>query len=119
MRVATVARIALGSACLAVPTQLLALVGGLDRDDTRTRAIVRVLGARLALQAGADLWLGPRTRKFDVGVDLVHAASMLPVAALWPAHRRTALVSAAIATGTATLDAAAGRSVRYRSPQRD
>ncbi|HEY3529306.1 MAG TPA: hypothetical protein VGK78_09155 [Nocardioides sp.] len=114
MRPATVARVLLGGACIAVPTQLLAVIGGLDRDDGHTRAIVRVLGARLVAQSVADLALGPRTRGFDAAVDLIHAASMVPVAAHWPAHRRTAVASAAIATGTAVLDAVGGRAHRPR-----
>jgi hypothetical protein len=104
MRVATVCRLGLGAACLSRPTQVLSTVGGLDRDDEHTRTIVRVLGARLMAQTVADLLLGPRTRGFDAAVDLLHAASMVPVAVRYPAHRRTATVSAALATGTAVLD---------------
>jgi hypothetical protein len=52
----------------------------------------------------ADLSFGRRTRVPDVLVDLTHAASMLPAAALWRQHRRSALASAALATGIAVLD---------------
>jgi hypothetical protein len=104
MRIATVVRLVLGGACLVVPGGVLALVGGPDRDDQTTRLVARLLGGRLVVQAGADLAFGQRTRGLDVVVDLAHAASMLPAAARWPAHRRTALVSAAAAAGTAVLD---------------
>lgn len=104
MRPAPVARLALGGACLAVPTQLLAAIGGLDRDDRHTRTIVRVLGGRLLLQGALGMALGRRTRGLDVLVDLTHAATMLPVVAWWPAHRRSAGVSGLLAAGTALLD---------------
>lgn len=106
MRSATAARVLLGGACLAAPDRVLALVGGPDRADRRTRKVAQVLGARLVLQAGLDLAFGARTRGVDVAVELSHAASMLPVAVIWPAHRRSALVSAGLATGMALLDIA-------------
>lgn len=115
MRGATAARLVIGGICLTAPRQVLSLVGGLDRDESDTRPIVRVLGARLVLQAGVDVAVGPRTRVVDVVVDLAHAASMVAAAARWPTHRRTALVSAALAGGTAVLDLAAGRMQRSRS----
>jgi hypothetical protein len=83
---------------------MLAAVGAPDRTDRTTQLVTRVLGARLVVQAALDLALGRRTRALDVVVDLTHAASMLPAAALWSEHRRSALASAAIATGIAALD---------------
>jgi hypothetical protein len=104
MRPATAARLLLGVPCVVVTGRVLSAVGAPDRDDRRVRRIARVLGVRLVLQAGLDLAWGRRTRGFDVAVELTHAASMLPAAVLWPAHRRTACVSAALATGIALLD---------------
>ena len=104
MRAATAGRLLLGTACLADPSRLLGVVGGLDRDDARTRVIVRVLGGRLLVQGLADLAVGARTRVPDVVVDLTHAASMVEVARRWPDHRRSALVSAALASAIALLD---------------
>jgi hypothetical protein len=104
VRSATAARAALGSTCLVAPGPVLEVIGGPDMDDPATQLVVQVLGGRLLLQAAADLALGRRTRRFDVLVDLTHAASMLPVAARWPSHRRAALVSAAAATAIALLD---------------
>jgi hypothetical protein len=112
MRAATVARLLLGTACVAAPGPVLDVIGGADRDDQRTRTVTRVLGGRLVLQAAADLGFGARTRRLDVAVDLSHAASMMPVAAIWPSHRRTALASAALATSIAVLDLRAPRVLR-------
>jgi hypothetical protein len=109
MRPATLVRAALGGACLVAPGSVLTVVGGDDRDDAATRVVAQVLGARLLLQAGADLVLGARTRGLDVAVDALHAASMVPVAVLWPDHRRSAVVSAAAAAATAGLDLGTGR----------
>jgi hypothetical protein len=66
--------------------------------------IVRVLGGRLVVQAVAELAWGPRARVLNAGIDATHAASMIVAAWRWPQHRRSALVSAAVAAGTATLD---------------
>ena len=55
-------------------------------------------------RALADLALGPRTRVPDIVIDVTHAATMVVVADRWPDHRRSAMVSAALATGTAALD---------------
>jgi hypothetical protein len=104
MRAATLGRLVVGAGCLAAPGAVLGLVGGPDRDDPTTQLVARVLGVRMLLQAGADLVLGRRTRGVAVLVELTHAGSMLPVAARWPEHRRTALVSAATATTLALLD---------------
>jgi hypothetical protein len=104
VRPATTARLALGSAALAYPARLLGAVGGLDRGDAGTRVVVRVLGGRLLAQGLADLALGRRTRVPDVVIDTTHAASMVVVADRWPDHRRSALVSAAVASAIALLD---------------
>jgi len=112
MRSATAARATLGAACVAAPGPLLELIGGPDMDDPTTQVVVRVLGGRLLLQVAADLAWGRRTRRVDVLIDLTHAASMLPVAARWPHHRRSALVSAVSAAGTALLDLPHPRVVR-------
>ena len=101
VRTATAARVVLGTLCLAAPDRVLVAVGG---RASRTNTIVRVLGGRMVLQAGLDVALRARSRRLDVAVELAHAASMLPVSMIWPAHRRPALVSAAAATGIVLLD---------------
>ena len=87
------------------PGRALDLIGGPDRDDEMTRSITRVLGGRLVIQAMIDVALGPRTRVPDVVVDVTHAMSMVVVARRRPVHRRSAMVSAALACGMALLDA--------------
>jgi hypothetical protein len=99
-----VARLVLGTVYVAVPDRVLAAVGGPDQEDPRATRIARVLGARLLLQGVLDAALGSRTRRVDIVVELAHAASMVPVALIWPTHRRSALVSAACATGILLLD---------------
>ena len=109
MRAATVARLVLGGACLAAPETVLGAVGAPDHSDRRVQVIARILGLRLVLQAGLDAARGRSTRDLDVAVELTHAASMLPVAVIWPWHRRSASVSAALATGIAVLELAGRR----------
>jgi hypothetical protein len=107
-----VARLVLGAACLAAPGALLGAVGAPDSRDGRVHGIARVLGARLLLQAALDATSGAggrAVRDLDPAVELTHAASMVPVAALWPRHRRSASVSAALATAIAALDLAGRR----------
>jgi hypothetical protein len=104
MRIATAARLMEGGSCVVAPGRVLAAVGAPDRDDHLSRVVVRVLGLRLVLQAGLDAGRWQPVRAVDAAVELAHAASMLPVAMIWPAHRRSASVSAAVAVGIAVLD---------------
>ncbi len=64
--------------------------------------IVRVLGARQLIQ-GMAILLAPTPAVLDVGklVDVIHASSMLGLAAVSPRYRRAGLVSAATAAGFA------------------
>jgi hypothetical protein len=109
MRAATALRLGVGGALLAAPGPALALAGGPDRHDDRVRMLSRVLGGRLVVQGVADAALRGRSRRLDMTVELGHAASMLPVVALSARHRRTAWVSAALATGLLLADLYAGR----------
>jgi hypothetical protein len=104
MRAATLARLAIGGPCLVAPARVLHVVGGPDSRDPTVRRLARVLGGRWVLQGFGDLALGRRTRPFGVVVDFTHAASTVPVIAGSSQHRRTATVSAAIASAIALLD---------------
>ncbi len=104
MRLATAARLVEGGACVVAPGHVLAAVGAPDRGDRLIRRITRVLGLRLVLQAGLDAGRWQHSRAVDAAVELAHASSMLPAAMIWPAHRRSATVSAALAVGIAVLD---------------
>jgi hypothetical protein len=104
VRAATLARLLLGTVCLARPAVALEAIGGPDQGDDATELVARVLGGRLVLQGLGDLALGRRLRRADLVIELTHAASMLPAAAAWPRHRRSALASAAVATTIGLLD---------------
>jgi hypothetical protein len=109
MRTASVVRLGVGSALLASPGPALDLAGGPDRHDDLVRTMARLLGGRLVLQAVTDVVRRGRSRRLGMIAELGHAASMAPVVALSPRHRRTASVSAALATGLLLLDLAEGR----------
>ena len=77
------------------------------------RVTVRILGARYLVQSGAGLtltqpwgrpWVRPWVRDADAAIDLVHAATMVALAAIAPPHRRLALLSAGTAVGFAIAD---------------
>ena len=85
--------------------------------DPATLRVVRVLGARQLVQAGlAQFWLA---RSFPaepllglgVGVDALHALSMVPVVAAAPRWRRPALVSGLTAAAFAVAGALAARRI--------
>ena len=97
------ARLALGSAALLRPG--LFLRWGRADDDPVVRRAVRVLGGRYVVQSAAGLVLRRAwVPDVDAAVDLVHAATMLGLAAVAPDHRRLALLSAVIAVGFAGAD---------------
>ena len=75
--------------------------------------IMRVLGARVLVQATAEM-LSPRptTLRISAFVDLTQAASMLMAAKAWPRYRRAALVSAASASSSAVAATAVARQRR-------
>jgi hypothetical protein len=80
--------------------------------DPTTQGVVRVLGARQVTQAGlalvfpAEPWLG-----LGVGVDAMHALSMVALAAAKPRWRRPALVSGAMAAVFAVAGVLAARQI--------
>ena len=86
--------------------------GGERSAERRGRAVVRVLGAREAVQAIVS---APRPTadllRLGAGVDAVHAATMLLLAAQSPPWRRRALFSAATASFFAVLGLRATRSL--------
>ena len=100
MTAAGVARVGLGLVEVAAPCRLGAATLG-HRPDRRERVVMRVLGARqlgqhVAAERGDDLLGGPV-------LDILHAASMLPVAVVSRRYRRSALTSAAVAAALALL----------------
>jgi hypothetical protein len=93
-----VARAVCGAGCLLAPAAV-GRAAGLDPGDRRARALLRVLGARdlgqAALAASAP---PPVLLRLGAGVDALHAASMVALAAVSHDYRRPAVTSAAIAT---------------------
>jgi hypothetical protein len=71
---------------------------------------VRLLGARYLVQGAAQASL-PRAEvlELSVVVDALHAASMVGLAFLRAEYRRPALISAAVATGSAAVTWAQAR----------
>jgi hypothetical protein len=90
-------RLAWGALLLAAPGAVLALCGG-DRSRPLVVA-VRILGARHVIEGvvmGAEHERRPP--QWMIGIDVVHAASMLVLATLSHRLRRDALASAASAS---------------------
>ena len=81
--------------------------------DPATLRVVRVLGARQVVQAGLALALLPAEPLLGlgVGVDALHALSMVPVVAAAPRWRRPALVSGLTAAAFAVAGALAARRI--------
>jgi hypothetical protein len=94
----------LGAAELLAPGLLLRVVAGHDT-DVRARQVVRVLGAREAVQATVTAVRPSRT--ILVGgatVDALHALSMVALGVLNRQRRREGLTSAAVAGLFATAE---------------
>ncbi len=95
-RLLGVTQIGLGVAVLGAPRHVLGSIGAAD--DSATRVVARVLGIRLVGQ-GLVVTCVPRADvlRASAVVDVAHAASMVPVAVRWAAHRHAASVSGALA----------------------
>lgn len=97
------ARATLGAVALARPQLLLRVTGS---DDGRwPRIVTRILGARYLAQCAGGLLAHRRwVPQVDGAIDLVHAASTVGFAVAFPAHRRLALTSGALALCFAAAD---------------
>jgi hypothetical protein len=106
-RLIGVANTALGAVLLSQPRAVAdAAAGGVPPGP----GWVRLLGARYLVQGAAQASL-PRAEllELSVVVDALHAASMVGLAALRAEYRRPALISAAVATGSAAVTWAQAR----------
>ncbi len=95
---------AVGALALLRPRRVAGLAsGGGSAPDT---PVVRILGARQLLQGGV-LVIRPAPLLVIGGlvVDVLHAASMVAAAVIWPGYRRAALASAAVAGTSAVAGA--------------
>ena len=103
MRGVDVVRASAGVAALARPDPVVGLA---HEHCDAVRVGVRLLGARWLVQAVVSGVLGRRrAARVGVGVDLVHAASMLAAARRWPGAAAPALLSATVAVSLAVADA--------------
>ena len=91
-----------GITLLTVPGPVLRLFGGAD-EDRAPRRVIRVLGARHIVQAGAEYHFGGRAREIGTGVDLLHGTTSVLFGVGSPPWRRTALIDASVAIGFALL----------------
>ena len=102
------AHVGLGGALLLRPAAVAGWVD--DGAEGRSVAVVRVLGARHLAQGLAGLVTARRaTALLGVGVDGLHAASMVGLAVRHRRHRRGAAASALVALAFALAGSWAGR----------
>lgn len=101
MKVAGLSRIALGALAVAAPALPLRAVGAVPTRPTLITT--RLLGMRYLAQGAIDLTV-PHDRRLDSAVELLHAASMLPMARRHHPHAKAARLSAATALGLVALD---------------
>lgn len=95
------AQVAQAALLLAQPASMVRSAVG--DQDVPPPWIMRLLGARMLVQAAADV-VSPRptTLRVSAFVDVTHAASMVIAAKVWPRYRRAALASAISAASAAT-----------------
>jgi hypothetical protein len=106
-RLIGVANTALGAFLLARPDEVAHASAGRARPGP---GWVRLLGARYLVQGAVQTSLPrPEVLQLSVVVDALHAASMVGLAMLRTEYRRPALISAAVATGSAAVTWAEAR----------
>lgn len=81
---------------------------GLDALDAHgssepARVVIRILGARHLVEAGLELYHGPRWRQAGGVVDAIHSATALGFSALDHSWRRVAVADAVVAAGFAAV----------------
>ncbi|HEU5036588.1 MAG TPA: hypothetical protein VFT70_06280 [Nocardioides sp.] len=103
MRGVDVVRSAAGVTALVWPAPVARLA---DDHRVAVRRAARLLGARWLAQAAVSDRLRPgHAAHLGVGIDVVHAVSMLAAARRWPGAARPALLSAGVASALAVADA--------------
>jgi hypothetical protein len=106
-RLIGVANTALGALLLARPDEVADASAGSARPGP---GWVRLLGARYLVQGAVQtLMPRPQVLQLSVVVDGLHAASMVGLAMVRAEYRRPALISAAVATGSAAVTWAEAR----------
>lgn len=103
MRPTALARTVYGAVLLLSPGDVVERAAG-ERGGSGFTTVRRVLGARHLVQAAATANDPGRGRLLaGVVVDVLHAASMLPVVAFGDDHRRSAMLSALVAAVLAAV----------------
>jgi hypothetical protein len=117
VRAAAAVPAAAGAVLLTCPRQVVRRVAA--EQTVPWVAVARVLGGRLVLQQVLVAVRPTRRRVLAwAAVDALHAASMVPAAALWPAHRRPAALSGALGAASAVLAVALAPLTPGASPAR-
>ena len=98
-RIVGIGQLATGVTMLLAPGRVAEAAAG--RGTPAPMTIVRILGLRQAVQGALTVARASRaTLELGAGVDALHLASMVALAAVAPKYRRTALVSAAVAAAS-------------------
>jgi hypothetical protein len=92
----SIAGLAWGTALLASPERVVRAIAGATPPDRALLVGARVLGARHIGQSVAVLFRPELAARWGVGIDVVHALSMLCLAGVDGRRRRPALASAAV-----------------------
>lgn len=96
-----ITRVALGALLIGRPVTAVRLAG--SPPSSRVLVVARLLGGRYAVQGALGLVVR-HDKRIDAGVELLHAASMLPLARPGRPYARAALFSAAVASVLAATD---------------
>lgn len=101
-RATSAASVVWGCALLVAPTELARAVAG--PGALPPEGVVRVLGVRRVIQGlGVGATSSPAVAWLSVGVDALHAGTMVAAARMWPQYRKAELTSAAIALSSALV----------------
>lgn len=101
------ARAAYGMCQLVAPALFAGRLLGLEL-DRRTALVVRVLGGRHVTQAVLTVATGRRGHEVGAVVDLLHAASLVPLGA-WSGQRRLAAADGTVAVCLAAAELGVSR----------
>ena len=110
MRALGVAGIAWGSAILTAGSSIWRRLDG-QGPSQGDQIALRFLGARHVATGTIQVLFPGRLQRLEIGIDVIHAATMVGVGALDPPRRRPALVTAAVALASAAAEMA----IRARS----
>jgi hypothetical protein len=109
-RVAAGWQVCFGAALLARPSQVAGALSG--QADLPARGLIRLLGARSLLQGIVMATIpDPAVLVAGVGVDTLHAVSLVPVVAR-KKYRRPAAASMALAAASALVELTAARAAQ-------